>query len=99
MYRGSTPKITITTNIDFSTCEQAYISFYQKGIKRFEKTLEDCTIEGTKLSFTLTQRETMSLTHGSNVRVQLRAKLSDGTIKTSNIKEYKVNEILKDEII
>lgn len=100
MYRGTTPTLNITLNIEVSTIKELYISFSQYGVVLIEKTLDDCTILGEKeLTITLTQEETLKLRDDCKVKSQIRAILNSGEVAASDIKESSVNAILKDGVI
>lgn len=94
MRRGTTPTITITTDIDLTNASNLFVTFKQGAYKRIEKTLEDVTVTEDSVSFDLTQKETLLLDAGVPVNVQIRATLGDSKL-ASNIMTTDVEAILK----
>jgi len=106
MIRGTTPTNTFTvTGVDL-TDAKIYLTYAQNGKTLFEKTEDDLdvTVEAglspvSTLVAKLTQAETLQMSTGTMVRIQLRAIFSDGTTIATKIVEKPVGEILKDEEI
>ena len=94
MRRGTTPIITITTDIDLTNASNLFVTFRQGAYKRIEKTLEDVTVESDKITFSLSQKETLFLEAGVPVDVQIRASLGDSKL-ASNIMTTNVEAVLK----
>ena len=94
MRRGTTPTITITTDIDLTPASNLFVTFKQGAYKRIEKTLEDVTVTEDSVSFNLSQKETLLLEAGTPVDVQIRASLGDSKL-ASNIMTTDVEAILK----
>ena len=94
MRRGTTPIITITTDIDLTNASNLFVTFRQGAYKRIEKTLEDVTVESDKITFSLSQKETLLLEAGTPVDVQIRATLGDSKL-ASNIMTTNVEAVLK----
>lgn len=94
MRRGTTPTLTISTDIDLREASNFYLTFKQGDKKIFEKTLSDVTITENSVSVWLTQRNTLALQDGEYVNFQIRATLGDQKV-ASNIMSAKVEEILR----
>lgn len=94
MRRGTTPTLTITTDIDLTEASNLYLTFKQGDRVCFEKTLNDVTITEDTVSVWLTQAETLVLKDGRMVSFQIRATLGDQKV-ASNVMTSPVGEILK----
>lgn len=93
MRRGTTPTITITTDLDLRDASNLFVTFKQGDRIAFEKTLEDVTITETSVVCELNQNDTLALKDGL-VRFQIRAALGDSKV-ASNIMTANVDKILK----
>lgn len=93
MRRGTTPTITITTDIDLSAASNLYVTFKQGDRIAIEKTLEDVTVTAESVVCELSQDDTLALKDGL-VRFQIRATLGDSKV-ASNIMVTSADEILK----
>lgn len=94
MRRGTTPTLTISTDIDLTEASNFYLTFKQGDRVIFEKTLDDVTITEDSVSVWLSQAETLALKDGKMVSFQIRATLGDQKV-ASNIMTSPVGEILK----
>lgn len=94
MRRGTTPTITITTDLDLTQASNLFVTFKQGDRIAFEKTLEDVTITPETVVCELEQNDTLALKSGRNVSFQIRATLGDSKV-ASNIMTASVDEILK----
>lgn len=93
MRRGTTPTITITTDIDLTSAINMFVTFKQNDRIVFEKTLADVEITSESVICNLTQEDTLSLKSGI-VRFQIRATLGDSKV-ASNVMTASVDKILK----
>ena len=94
MRRGTTPTITITTDINLSEYT-VFVTLKQGNIsKDFTPYVEDYT-----LSVYLTQEDTLAFEGQKNVQIQVRAIDQSGNAIASNIMTTKVDEILKEGVI
>ena len=93
MRRGTTPTITITTDISLADASNLYVTFKQGDHVVIEKTLDDVAVTPETVICVLTQSDTLALKDGL-VRFQIRATLGDSTV-ASNIMTASVDEILK----
>lgn len=93
MRRGTTPTITITTDIDLTAASNLFVTFKQGDRVAFEKTLEDVTVTAESVICELSQADTLALKDGF-VRFQIRATVGDSKV-ASNIMTASAEEILK----
>ena len=98
MIRGTTPKVIFNLPIETSQISIAYVTFKNDKGVLVEKTLAQCTLESNKIIASLTQVETLSFEAG-RVQVQLKAKLKDGTVIGSRIRDIRVGNALKEDVI
>lgn len=100
MYRGTTPTITfkINTDLDLNNLAECWVTFKSKIGSR-EKTfyLTDMIVDPVEKTITIamSQDETLYFTSGS-VLIQIRLRTIDDLAYASDIKEIKINPILKD---
>ena len=99
MIRGTTDKITFNVTVETSQIAVAYVTFTADGEVVCEKKLSDLTLEDKKIICKLTQAESLVFAPNSRVRVQLRARLKDGTTFASKIRDITVGNILKEGVI
>ena len=96
MRRGTTPKITITTEFDW-TAYAVQVTMKENDV---ELVVEEERITksetGTTLEFNLTQEETLMFT--KKVQVQIKAKLGSSVIAT-DIASLSVLPILNEEVM
>ena len=98
MIRGTTPTITISTDIDLSDASNLFVTFKQGDRIAFEKTLDDVTVTENAVICELDQSDTLALRAGSIVKFQIRATVGSGKL-ASNIMSAPVDEILKNGVI
>lgn len=99
MIRGTTPDLEFELPFDTALLAEAYVSFAQGGGVRVERALADCTAEGNKISFRLTQEETLRLRSDVMTEIQIRVKTKAGDSLASEIISEPVERILKDGVI
>ena len=96
MRRGTTPKITITTEFDW-TAYAVQVTMKENDV---ELVVEEERItkseDGTILEFNLTQEETLMFT--KKAQVQIKAKLGSSVIAT-DISSLSVLPILNEEVM
>ena len=94
MRRGTTPTITITTDIDLTPASNLFVTFKQDGCKVVEKTLDDVTVTAESVVVPLSQADTLVFDSTKQVKFQIRATLGDDKV-ASNVMSATVTEILK----
>ena len=97
MWRGTTPTHVFYMPDEFSDAAftDIYLSYAQRGKVILEKTLADITVSGTSLTVSLSQADTLCFSPGP-VKIQLRARMPDGTAVASNVISTTAQEVLKD---
>lgn len=98
MRRGTTPTITISTDVDLSAASNLFVTFSQGGAVVLEKTLSDVTVSADAVTVELTQEDTLALASGASVEFQIRATVGDAKL-ASNIMVSSVYRILKNGVI
>ena len=97
MWRGTTPTYTFTLpdDVKLDDFTTVYLTFSQNGHNVLEKTKDEleATEEGFRLLFS--QADTLCFSPGS-VKIQLRARMPDGTAVASNVISTTAQEVLKD---
>lgn len=97
--RGTTPTITITTDMDLTSAEVVYVTFRQDAYQVVEKEKADLTITAESVELELSQKETLKFKDNQSVEFQVRARFADGTAVKSNVMKTTVTRILKDGVI
>ena len=99
MIRGTTPTHIFQLPMDTGDLKQIRITYSQLGRTVVEKTERDVRMEGSTITLTLTQEETLAFYHKSGVRFQIKVLTRDGTLLASAVKELSVGEILNTEVL
>ena len=100
MFRGTTPTIQVNlSNVDFTNVSELWFTISQLGRVIINRELDEVTIEGTTITVTLTQEETLALRANANTRLQVRLLMNDGCAMATPITKLDVNGILKDGVI
>lgn len=99
MRRGTTPTHEFKTDTDLTNAEVLYITYKQGEKKIIEKDIDSVSVETDKVTTSLTQEETLSVAPYGTVKIQIRARLADGTAVASNIMSASPEDILKDGVI
>lgn len=98
MIRGTTPTFTFNLPFDVSNVKAAYITIRSKRVE-IEKGLEDCTLDGTTITTTLTQEESLMLPRSKQAQIQLRVLTQNGTALATSIFTVQVEDVLKEDVI
>ena len=96
MRRGTTPIHTFIPDIDLTGMEVLFITYVQDGKTVLEKTIEDTTYDGEKITVSFTQEDTLAFHTAKRVEIQIRARFPDGSAVASNILNVPVERILKE---
>lgn len=102
--RGATPTLTFETETELSGFSEIYVIVKQEkgnGFVSVEKTMtKDGTVkDGKHFSVKLTQEETLCFEGGRRAELQLKGKLINGDVITTDIMELNVRRVLKEEVI
>lgn len=99
MIRGTTPTLEFMLPFETQTLAEAYITIAQQNSTVIEKNLAECTSEGSKITVTLSQEETLKLNSGMKAEIQIRCRTTEGEVLASNIIIINADRILKDGVI
>lgn len=94
MRRGTTPTHTFQLPVDVSTLKEVKIIYAQSNKEVLTKYKENCAADGTSVSVTLSQEETLKFSACSPCQIQVRALTLDGMALASDIITIKVDPIL-----
>lgn len=95
MRRGTTPTITITTDVDLTPYGTVILTIRDSGGRQIDIEREDLQITQTEVKTVLTQQQTLGMAPGG-VQLQIRAVNADGVAIASNIMNTLAEAILKD---
>ena len=96
---GTTPTHRWTLPFDAALVAEARVIYKQSGEEILRKETEHFTMEGQKLSVTLTQEETFLFKHTSPVVMQLRVRTTDGKVLKTKPATKALTECLDREVI
>lgn len=100
MYRGTTPTITVNFK-NLYTYEFDVIKLYvyqnDKPVAIFSMNELELLTKGVKA--TLTQEQTLAISEDSNVKIQIRGKMKNGTVVATRVFSVGVNDVLNDEAL
>ena len=98
MYRGTTPTLSFKFPFEQDIVDYVWVTLVQGGVIKVDKKLQgsDISISDDSIKVTLSQKETLRLSHNKIVEMQIRVKFNDGSAVASNIMTESVEKILKD---
>lgn len=96
MYRGTTPTLKFALPFDASLIAAGNVSIAQNGNVIIDRAKRDWVISGREVKITLAQQETLQLQPNTNVEIQMRIRLADGTALASKIFSLTAERVLKD---
>ena len=102
--RGSTPTVTFVTETELSDFDEIYVVIKQEnngGFTSVEKTMkkDGVILDGNRFSIKLTQEETLCFEEGKKAELQLKGKLTNGDVMTTDVTELNVRRVLMEEVI
>lgn len=100
--QGTTPLCGCTVPCTETDVDRLIISFRQNGIVIFGKTENDVIWDGNSITFRLSQAETLLFVQGDKTgryvgEMQVKLKLTDGTVIASQIVKFDVEEAINRE--
>lgn len=96
MIRGTTPTITFDCDCDCTGFDLLEVAFSQADEVILTKKINDCAINGNKITVNLTEEDTLLFDcHKNPVQMQIRAGAGESRI-ASNIMHTTAEKILKD---
>lgn len=101
MRRGTTPRLTFTIPYTAGMIASGYLTFKQNRRVILDVPFSDDSIEvvDNAVRITLTQEQTLAMSHESTVKAQIRMVLAPDTAVASNIVEIPIGAILKEGVI
>ena len=97
--KGCTCKNTFEFPFSEGDVEAIRIAYCQDGKVLFEKHKEDCMFSYSQVSVELNQEDTLMFNSSKIIRIQIKVKLTDGSVTKSNIVETITDELLCCEVI
>lgn len=92
MRRGSTPTFTISLPLDSSRFKDITVSMVQNGKNILSLPFSRITKDANKISFKLTEDETLLFEEGSNAELQLRAVETLGNVLISDVNKIAITK-------
>lgn len=92
--RGTTPTHTFVIPFDTSMVAKAKVSYKYGGTVLFKKNTADCTMDGNKISVTLTREDTIKFPDNVRIKVQLEVETTAGESLVSKVFERYSGELL-----
>ena len=99
MIRGTTPTHVFTLPFDTSEVKAVLITYAQKQEVLFEKSTEDCVMNGNKVTVDLTQEETFEFNCTHSGQVQIRVLTDSGKVYASVVKKIDIETCLSKEVL
>lgn len=94
--RGTTPTVTFNLPFSVSTIKNCEVYFAQNDELKVTKSFEDCVLDNTTLSVTLTQSDTLAFDDDEKLEMQIRFVFTNGSVDATQIIKGKIGRILKD---
>ena len=99
MRRGTTPTHEFELPFETNAIKKIIITYAQRDEIVLEKKTEDCKMDGTIVSVTLTQEETLRLDSSKHVKIQAKILLFNGKALVSNKITKAVSDVLNEEVM
>ena len=99
MIRGTTPTHIFRLPFSVLAIQDVRVIYAQRDEQILVKETADCTLEGNRISVTLTQEDTFKFDHSKCVQIQLRVSTAGGQVLASQIKHIDVEKCLDSEVI
>lgn len=98
MFRGTTPTHTWNLPFDSSLLKEVSITYMQNDENVIKKTEDDCTMEGNRISITLSQEDTLKLEPKVRTTVQLKVMTINDSVMATKPKSISVSDIQDEEV-
>ena len=98
MIRGTTPTHTWVLPFDASLLKEVSITYMQNEENIIQKTEEDCTREGNRISIKLSQEDTLRLEPKVRTTVQLKVMTINDSVMATRPKNISVSDIQDEEV-
>lgn len=94
MIQGTTPTHTFNLPFTVDNVKDVMIAYIQNRAVVFEKKKSDCVFTDNKIQVDLTQEDTFSLSHLSNVTIEFMSLTSNNKVIGKKFKNIKVEETI-----
>lgn len=99
MIRGTTPTHIFELPFETGLLKDFRISYAQDNKILVEKSTKDCSLDGKKITVTLSQEDTLKFSHLKFVEVQLKVLTNDGAVLATPVQMVSIGAILNDEVL
>jgi hypothetical protein len=99
LIRGTTPTHYFTAPCSGENISKVNILYAQDDVFLFMKKKEDCTIDGSTISVTLTREDTLKFNHKSPAQVQAVIETTRGDVIESVVETIGIDKLLYDGVI
>ena len=99
MRRGTTPTHQFVLPFNTELITAAEITYCQGDQIILQKTEEDCVMQETLVSITLSQQDTFKFKENTNVDIQIRVRDKNGTVFASDIMRVSCQSCLSEEVL
>ena len=99
MRQGTTPKHTFNLPFDLDLVEKIKVTYGQNNRVVLEKHIDTEGMLGMTVEYTLTQEDTFKFDSNSNVKIQMRVKMKDGRVISTDLIHKPVEECLDSEVL
>lgn len=97
--RGTTPTHIFNIPFEVSLIADLRICYAQDGKELFCKCKDDCTLDGSTISVTLTEEDTFKFECTKQLQVQVRVLALGGEVANSDIITLAVGQCLNKEVL
>ena len=98
--RGTTPNQIFNVDIDLTDAEVLYLTYKQGNVIVLEKEKDDLTITKDKVTFRMTQKESLVFETNNPVKIQIRARFPDGIeVETEGVITHPDGTAVKSNIV
>ena len=102
MYRSTTPKIILRVKdpgFDLNEIDICHVTLKAESNGHFLTIVDPIVnVEDKTITVNLTQEETLGFNLGT-IKVQIKAKMNDGSVVASKVVRTKMNEILEEDVL
>lgn len=95
IYKGTTPTLRFTTNIDTSLLDGCRLAFAQRDGFLYTKTLEDMEVSDGLIECTLSEYDTLLFDEDDPLDMQFRIRYDGEWLDASNIIRVNVGKIIE----
>ena len=97
--RGCTCENSFLFPFDEKEVATLCITYKEDEVIKLQKHLEDCIFKDGRIYVLLSQEDTLKFNNNAFIKIQIRAKLTDGAATKSNVMETYTDEVVYDGVI